>query len=245
MKISMVITTMDRGDLLERSLSRLEKLTLPDQIVIVNDGGTDNTGEIVEHFARRVPIEVLYLYNHNPGQSICSLARNIGVKRARHEWIVTSEPELIYVSDIIAQFKELHEESPNHVISAGRVYFQPPGTTELTNDEWEIADGWVAPHTALWNREWLTSVGGWDEGFPGPWGWDDTDLLTRLRLAGHGQHIALDCVASHQYHGLGVDAGQQNEQHFLAKSFHRDENDLSDLVANKGVEWGQLRTRAS
>lgn len=252
MKITQVITTYNRGHLLDHSLRRLCTLTPPDELLVIDDGGEDATEEVCARWGEHLPIR--YIYNHNPGPSICSMARNIGVKEASHEMIVTSEPELIFLTDLIAQFKQLHVEHPTQVISSGRVWFAPEGYHgDEINPGWEEAGdyippigsqdaiGWVAPYAALWSRRWLADLGGWDESFPGYWGWDDIDLLTRLRIAGYGQHIALDCMAIHQFHGLGGDVGFINEKHFLAKSFNQgDENDHADLIANRGKEWGTI-----
>lgn len=249
----MIITTLERGYLLDWTLARLMDLTLPDELIVVDDGGEDDTEKIVRDFEMSgVPTEVKYIHNNNPGTTICSLARNIGIRAARHDWIITTEPELVYVTDIVAQFGFLQGEFPDQVISAGHVTFAPDGWDPsqspelmLTDTEppadWERAIGWVAPHTALYKKEWLEAIGGWDETFPGRWGWDDTDLLTRLRISGHGQYIGLDLEAIHQWHGLGSDDFSYNEQHFLDKSFNQDETDLSDVVANQGHEWGMVR----
>jgi glycosyltransferase involved in cell wall biosynthesis len=246
----MVITTMDRAHLLALSLDHMAALTPPDELIIVDDGGSDNTREVVQEFADREVCVTRYLYNHNPGKSLCSLARNIGARYATHEWIITTEPELIFLTDLVRQFKELHEQHPTKVISTGKVYFQPEALAGQGIDEgswasWQVADAWVAPHAALWGRNWLYAVGGWDEEFPGTWGWDDTDLLTRLRLAGYGQYIAREVEAVHLFHGLGSDPDSANERYFQAKSFMRDETDTTDLIANRGIEWGALRTTSS
>lgn len=244
MKTTLLITTFNRAGLLVSSLDRLRKLSLPDEIIIVDDGSTDGTQRCVAAARSQFGLPIRYIYNHNPGPTICSLARNIGVKEASHDLIITSEPELRFLTDVVRQFKTLHEARPDEVISSGVVFFQPEGGYVPTYERprgWQEARGWVAPHTALYSREWLYQIGGWDESFPGSWGWDDTDLLTRLRIAGHGQYIAPDVEAVHQWHPLGGDPGGQNEQHFLAKSFNRDEQDISDLVANQGREWGKVR----
>jgi len=251
MKVSMVITTYNRAALLEQSLARLLNLTLPDELLVIDDGGSDNTAEIVQEFEQWVPgLPVTYLYNDNPGQSLCSAARNIGARHAQHEWIITTEPELVFVTDVVKQFKELHPLHPTQVISTGHIFFQPEalageGIDDRSFESWQQAEGWVAPHAALWGRNWLYAVGGWDEEFPGPWGWDDTDLLTRLRLTGRGQYIARDVKAVHLFHGLSGDHNGANEDYFRAKSFMHDEADLTDLIANRGTEWGTLRTRTS
>lgn len=264
MDLTLLITTFNRGHLLSRSLERLATLTPPSEIIVVDDGGDDDTEEVCRSWsgyhlpgAAYLP-EIKYVYNDNPGPSICSLARNIGVRMASNEWIVTSEPELIYKTDVLAQFRELHPAHPNDVISAGRVWFLPgnePAGDYTPPEGSQEAIGWVAPYTALWNKAWIEEVRGWDEDFPGSWGWDDIDLLTRLRiLKGRGQHIDLAVEALHQFHGLGGDADFVNERHFFSKSFtHGQEKhtcsdacpkrveDPTDLIANRDHEWGRLR----
>lgn len=263
--ITMVITTMNRGHLLEHSLDRLASLSVPAEIIVVDDGGDDHTEAVCGNFPM---LCIRYVYNHNPGPSICSMARNIGLKLAENDWVVTSEPELLYRTDILAQFADLHEDYPNDIISGGKVFFAPAGwdgsllSTAQAGDyrapsDSEEAVGWVAPYTALWYRPWLVEIGGWDETFPGYWGWDDIDVLTRLRMNGHGQHIALECEAIHQFHGLGGDNNFVNESHFFSKSFtHGHEKhhchegcpqvpeDLTDVVANKGRSWGTITPRS-
>lgn len=259
MKITLLITTFNRGDLLRRSLERLCVLTLPDELLVVDDGSDDCTEEVCRSFEDRLPIR--YIYNHNPEWSICSMSRNIGIKQSRNDWIACAEPELFFITDVLAQFAALVPEHPKEVISAGKIYFAPEDnpTVDTTGLEtvgdyvppsgFDKAVGWVAPFTALYYRPWLLDVGGWDEGFPGPWGWDDVDLLTRLRIKGINQHIALDVRALHQWHGPKHrgDVNFENEKYFRAKSFvvSGEENpDMEDVVANEGRQWGQITPRS-
>jgi glycosyltransferase involved in cell wall biosynthesis len=261
LKISLVISTFNRGHLLRHSLARICSLTIPDEIIVVDDGGTDNTEQVCEEFGDRLPIR--YIYTHNPGPTICSHARNVGVRQAHYEWIATSEPELFWISDVIAQYREAQPLHPNKVISSGKVWFAPeaykPDPNHIPRNKKagdysppqgsEAAIGWVAPYTGLWKKEWLEELGGWDEGFPGSWGWDDIDLLTRLRINGIGQYINLEIEALHQFHGLGGDKDFVNEGYFRAKSFNvcdevdetkMTKEDLVDLVANNEQDWGQI-----
>lgn len=250
MKISLLITTYNRAGLLDRSLERLATLTPPDELIVVDDGGADETEAVCYKWGAQGNLPaIIYVYNDNPRVSICSMARNIGVRVASHEFIATSEPELIFRSDVIAIYRELVPSYPTKVISSGLVHFAPEEFNPLDDRAaldadgpyapgafWPRAEGWVAPHTALYRRDWLHEVGGWDESFPQAWGWDDTDLLTRLSRSGYGQRIEprIECV--HQFHGLGADVGGANERHFFAKDFHH--GGTRDLVANRDREWG-------
>jgi glycosyltransferase involved in cell wall biosynthesis len=257
MGVTLLISTYNRADQLGHSLQRLTSLTPPDELIVVDDGGSDNTEEVCQRFTDQLPIR--YLYNNNPQWSICSFARNIGVKEASNEWIVTSEPELFWITDVIPQFLRRAEEVPDKVISAGTVFFGKAGyvpTLDVNGleiagdytppDGVQEAIGWVAPFTAMYHRDWLMRVGGWDEGFPGPWGWDDIDLLTRLRMVGIGQEIDLEVRALHQHHGPEHrgDSNFENEHYFFGKGFNGNESpDHPLVIANQEREWGVLRPR--
>ena len=78
MKTSMIITTHNRAHLLDTSLRRLQRMTLPDEILVIDDGGDDNTEQVCITAMQYIPRPIRYVYNDNPGQSICSMARNIG-----------------------------------------------------------------------------------------------------------------------------------------------------------------------
>jgi glycosyltransferase involved in cell wall biosynthesis len=269
-KVCLLITTFNRSHLLNRSLERLTRLTLPDEILVINDGGQDNCEDTVKGFEGRLPIR--YIYNHNPDWSICSIARNIGIKNTDCDIVITSEPEILFVTNVIQQMLQKHQEIPGKVISAGTIYHmghQAILSDQMINDpserlKYEIVNdsshntnpnnptgyskikGWVAPFTALYRREWLLSINGWDEQFV-KWGHDDTDLLTRLSFNGIGQEIAHDIEVVHQWHeklppNVQYEAVQQNDRILQSKILDAN-NPNNHLVANKNNEWGVIKNR--
>jgi glycosyltransferase involved in cell wall biosynthesis len=222
--IALLITTQNRTALLAKSLRRLQDRTLPDEIVIVDDGGSDGCDELCWSL-RNYPVPIRYVFTANYGDSQCSHARNVGIKSTDADLIVTSEPELLFETDVIAQM--LAHRAESEVVSAGTIIH------EQENAEPQTTVGWVAPFAALYKREWLLGIGGWDEGpWPDPWGWEDTDLLTRLRENGHGQIIDPEIVCRHLWHGPRWCDQVANEAYFKAKVFPR------DILANAGREWG-------
>jgi len=231
----LLITTFNRSALLRRSLERLQSRTLPDEILVIDDGGSDGCEQVCQSLQHLLPVR--YLYNHQPEDAQCSLARNIGIKNTTCDLIVTSEPELLWDTDVLAQMLKLHAERPTEVISAGTVHrLNEDGTRG------ETTVGWVAPFTALYGRDWLHQVGGWDEGpWPDPWSFDDTDLLTRLRLSGHGQVIADEIHVTHQHHEPRWCRQDRNDEYFTQKGF--DSGKMDHVVANQDRAWGVIRTR--
>lgn len=270
-KVCLLITVFNRNEVLNRSLERLTRLTLPDEILVINDGGDESCENTVKNFEGRLPIK--YIYNHNPEWSICSFSRNIGIKNTDCEIIITTEPEILFITDVIQQMLELHLQIPNKVISAGTIYHMGKQAilhNEMVNDPnnqlkleavndsahntnpddprgYVRIKGWVAPFTALYRKEWLMEIGGWNEELEGAWGFDDTLLLTRLSKNGIGQHIECAIEVIHQWHmTLPPDeqysAVKKNENYM--NSLNWDLNDINNgIIANKNIEWGILKNK--
>lgn len=286
MKTAVLITTYNRGQLLAHSLDRMCYLTKPDEILVVDDGSTDNTHAIVSEFLDRLPIK--YIYNHNPEWSICSYARNIGVKNTDADLIITTEPELIWVTDVVPLILEERKKYPNEILSASIIYHGQPASSYnpgFANDpetalkseiveEYQTQPRSYHPHgyckttnmqatfIGSYERKWLMDLGGWDESFPGCWGWDDIEIATRLRINGINQHICKKLVAIHQFHDhpphhIMGKASLDNENYMKSKQLNIVEQEILEqkrlgtyngiderLIANKGVEWGVIKNRA-
>lgn len=189
--ITLLITTFNRATLLERSLRRLILLgTLPDEVLVVDDGSADHTAEVCKAFESKLPMR--YVYRHFPVYDDCSVPRNIGLKLATHEWIVTSEPELLFVTDALSQIKARLTADARFVLTQGVVYHMGVGTpwTDLAisnpahvlSDVWDVrpypdhfvanyppetVTRWtpVSPWLGVFHRDWLMEIGGWDEDF--------------------------------------------------------------------------------
>ena len=253
MSTCLLITTCDRTELLARNLRRLSTLTLPDEILVVEDGGTDpTTFELCKVYEEDLGLPIRYIYTHNPGQTMCSHARNVGINSTACDVVITCEPEMLFDTDVIAQLLADHRSRPYaEAINVGTVHHeQAPGTGPCCccGQEKHTTVNWEAPWIALYERKWLLDLGGWDESFPDPWGWDDTDLLTRLRIYGVGKYNDLAIEATHQWHPTQACPQAPNEAHFTSKGFNGDERrDHPELVANRAAildgTWGVPRPR--
>ncbi len=81
-KISVIIPTYNRADLIKESIESVLNQTYQDfEVIVVDDGSTDNTKEVVALFSPRVK----YLYQINTG--LPSKARNSGILEANGEYI--------------------------------------------------------------------------------------------------------------------------------------------------------------
>jgi len=77
---TIVITTLNRSTLLKRAIESAIAQTEPCEIVVVDDGSTDDTRDMVARYA-----QIIYL--RNPTRLGHAAAANLGIKTAKGTWI--------------------------------------------------------------------------------------------------------------------------------------------------------------
>src|SRR5438132_10559740 len=104
--VSVIIPTYNRADLLKNALDSVLAQTYPiHQIVVVDDGSTDDTRDMVWSYLRTAPVAIRYIYQRNQGQSV---AFNTGIAEARGEWIAfLASDDTWHANKIEAQFVAL------------------------------------------------------------------------------------------------------------------------------------------
>lgn len=222
----MLITTYNRTPLLRRSLEALNELTWPDELIVIDDGGDDGCDELCAEYP------IIYVYNHRPFDTNPCQARNVGIRMASWADILTCEPEVMFLTDVVAEMAAARKQHPDHVLYGWTYHANGQGS--------EIADSERIGHFpfyTLYRKSWLFEVRGYDEAFPEPWGFDDTDLNGRLAEIGHNQLRIDECEAFHQWHPSRVNLAVEQERHARAKTWP------DDIVANKTAEWGAVLCR--
>ncbi len=85
MKISVIVPVYNIAEYLPKCIDSILAQTYPDfELILVNDGSTDQSGTIAADYARRHPDKINYISRDNGG---LSAARNTGLKVARGEYI--------------------------------------------------------------------------------------------------------------------------------------------------------------
>lgn len=95
--ISIIIPTYNRAKLLPRAIESVLKQTFQDfELLVVDDGSTDNTKEVVIKYARN-DTRVIYIKQENSGGA--SRPKNTGIKKARGEYIAILDSDDEWMSD--------------------------------------------------------------------------------------------------------------------------------------------------
>jgi glycosyltransferase involved in cell wall biosynthesis len=105
--VSVIIPTYNRSKLLVETVDSILSQTYSvAEIIVVDDGSTDDTQEVV----RKMPSTVKYHRIENSGE--CA-ARNIGVSLAVSSWIAFCDSDDLWREDKLAKQMQLHEQVPH------------------------------------------------------------------------------------------------------------------------------------
>jgi len=90
-KVSVIIPTYNRAELLPRAIKSVLEQTYQDfEIIVVDDGSTDNTEEVIKEFQEQDKRIKYIKHDKNKGGSA---ARNTGIKAARGEYIAFQDSD--------------------------------------------------------------------------------------------------------------------------------------------------------
>ncbi|MDK2772330.1 MAG: glycosyltransferase family 2 protein [Flavobacterium sp.] len=107
-KISVVIPLYNKGFVVSKTLESVINQTFIDfEIIIVNDGSTDDSVAIVEHFKDE---RILLFHQENKG---AAAARNLGIEKARGELIAFLDADDIWEANHLEELFQLYTDFPS------------------------------------------------------------------------------------------------------------------------------------
>ena len=109
MLISVIIPVYNVEDYLHYAIESLEKQTYKNfEIILVNDGSTDNSGKLCDEYSEKYS-NVRVFHKENGGLSD---ARNFGVQKAKGEFITFLDPDdylEVYSLELLASIQEMQD----------------------------------------------------------------------------------------------------------------------------------------
>ena len=183
-KVSVVIPTYNRAHILGRSIDTALNQTYRDiEILIVDDGSTDETFDAVKTFLRHSQVRYL-CHERNKG---CQAARNTGIKNARGDYVAFLDSDDTWIPEKIElQLDAINKKGADRVvltwfkiINGSRQWFFEKQYEGYVYPELLASDGPGYP-CMLVPREWLRQIGFLDENISAFTDWDTCISLSKL-----------------------------------------------------------------
>jgi GT2 family glycosyltransferase len=192
MKISVVIPTYHRNDLLAKCLDCLspDVQTFPAEQyeVIVTDDGFKTTAKemILENYPW-----VKWVEGPHKGSAA---NRNNGVKYARYDWIAFTDDDCLPKQDWLSNFAAAI--IPNIYVYEGKTTCEAGLKSPLEQAPINLQGGWLWSCNMMVRASIFQKIGGFDENYPYPF-MEDQDLRESLKKAGFKFPFVENAIVDH------------------------------------------------
>ncbi len=218
MKISVVIPTFDRAEVLRRNLNLLATQTFHDfEVVVVNDGSTDSTLRLLAEFQKKVDFPLHFFTQKNFG---AAAARNLALSKISGELVLFLGDDMLPRNNLLGMHAKFHEKFPSENFAClGLVRWHPEiritrfmRWLEKSGVQFKFDDLAQNSETDFWRfytsnlslkKSFLNDVK-FDENFGG-WGFEDIELGYRLTKKGMKLLFEPRAVVEH-FHAISADS---------------------------------------
>ena len=144
MNVQIAICTWNRAPSLARTLSAIQRLVVPDdwnlQTIVVDNGSTDQTPQVIERFADRIPL----VSAHEPCQGH-SHARNRAVRLADSDWLIWTDDDVCPDAEWLVAYARAIASRPECDFFGGPIRVQFEGSPPAwIGENWEKLRGCFA-----------------------------------------------------------------------------------------------------
>lgn len=105
------------------------------ELLLINDGSTDNSPLIAQEFVNQFPDKIFLFYQPNNKNLGASSARNIGVKNAKGKYITFLDSDDVYISDAIEKELLAFKNNPEADVVCGALQFWYSWENESNKNE--------------------------------------------------------------------------------------------------------------
>jgi glycosyltransferase involved in cell wall biosynthesis len=210
MDVSLIISTRDRGEQLARCLRSLRAIVFERdwELIIVNNGSTDNTTQVIEEFIRTAFLPVRHVVEPISG---LGNAHNTGIGIAHGKILAFTDDDCYPAPDFLTRVWSAFED-PTVGYITGRVMLHDPADHPITINESTapvtipgrslVTPGAVMGANMAFRRRVLLEIGGFDPLF-GPGSFfnaEDLDAAARASAKGWKGQYRPDVIVRH-HHG--------------------------------------------
>jgi glycosyltransferase involved in cell wall biosynthesis len=183
MQISVIIPTYNRASFVEKALqSVLQQTHPPLEIIVVDDGSTDHTENILNPYLKNIS----YIKQQNRG---VSAARNLGIKQANEQWIAFLDSDDLWKPKKLQKQIQAIEKKDDYKICYTNEEWRRNGQWKNQKKIHQKYSGWIyekclplcilSPSSVIIHKSVFSEVGLFDENMPAC---EDYDLWLRITL---------------------------------------------------------------
>lgn len=249
---SLIIATYNWPEALETVMkSAVSQSVLPDEILIADDGSSQQTADLIRKFQSENRVPVHHIWHEDKGFRLAEI-RNKAIAKAQHDYIIQIDGDVILHRNFVKDHKNLAKK--NCFITGSRVLLSAEFTKEiLAKNQAEISpfskgikNAQNAIYFPIFNkfakpensplekmttrirgcnmsfwRQDLQDINGYDESFVG-WGREDSDLVIRLIKKGcYRRKVKFAAVQYHLYHKESSKENLEKNHQILEEALKR------------------------
>jgi len=220
LKISLIICTRNRSSRLNKTLNSIIPMSCPGpwELVIVDNGSTDDTSSVIHQFQRRFHHKLVAVMEQRPG---VGHARNTGWTHAGGDIVAFTDDDCYPAESFLASVTQCFEENERIGFVGGRVLLYDPTDYRITIQEQTkrqllkpksfVPAGLIHGANLSIRRTALATAGGFDGrlGYGTPFVCEDVDIQARILANGwYGAFDPRPVVYHHHGRKTEADANQ-------------------------------------
>ena len=221
-QVSIIMAAYNHAQYIDKAIDSALAQTWQDfELIVVDDGSTDATGQVVSQFGS--PVRYIYQQNHGQGG-----ARNRGIASARGEFICFLDDDDLWEPEYLATVMSVFQRQPEAdalytgfriIDGEDRLLPQIGGQVVPPHQMYDalVCGGWFPPLVVTVRKACLDQVGPLDEALRGH---DDWDLWLRI-ARGHVFRGVPEALARYRVHAGGLTSNVQHMMDDRMKLIHK------------------------
>jgi glycosyltransferase involved in cell wall biosynthesis len=137
-ELSVVMATYNRAETVKGTLAHLAAQTLDTQcfeVIVIDDGSSDHTQQVVEAFAEASPFKIRYMRHSNRGPGY---TQNCGIEVAEAPIVLLIADDILLTPPALAAHLAMHAQHPEiECASLGRVVQRPDEGQSVFLQKWD------------------------------------------------------------------------------------------------------------